>query len=1107
MKKLALTIAVFFCLLVAAFAQPLKSTGLWYFQGAPDVVPASIKGVEVAVSLDEQKVYVWDRTGSAWVDILDGVSFDTDQIEDIVGALMVRSPQDGVSVVYDDLTGTLSITADVTAQTLTDSLNAVRVKIPTSLSDLPNDAGFITDPDDADASPVNEIQALTISNDTIFLTGGGFVKIPSQPTPDAQDVQAGDAGAYYATDNVEDQLQEAGADRAQIQSSIPTSNAALTNDAGYTTAENKAQYRTPLEQPSEIQATPGVEYFYRDAQYTAEKRPVYTDEYYPFYSFIAQDPEGIGENLLHDSDNIEHSSFSVGWSLSGALRTPLVVDGGLFPDGQKTMEIVVVPNSSPGNTIRQTIKPAYRIEDGKSYNLSFFAGGLSDSSSLAITGSLSNFGLPSISNVDTARIFVGNYKKVRRFSMSLLVDADSVKTPLLVLRIENPQASDSFYLGGIMLEESTSLTPSPYIATGEDSDDFFTKTDSIYITKKIENGILKLTKFDLSFYEDGDDLLQAAANFCFDSGLCNSIDAPNLTIKDPVNWPETISLAKTNGEKRVFTIAPNDSTLVMFNLDDRGSPYVRDVRFQDTEFVVESPTYAIVQTNRHLDFYFDNCRISGEDQCDIGVILGGVDGGAIGSYFVNDYSILSCGIGVDCRNLGNIHHFEGGVVSRNGIGVQVDGGTLFTFDNGYDSESNDVAFNIIAGGSLRIEDAYFENGVIVVKDMRKFVFENSRISGGDFDIQNTLSTIIRGNDFFSSGDVSGDPGELDLSNNIYTSWQIFTKVLSTYFPVEGNTSCGNASTTGQVQKRCYNGLDFDYAPDTTYVNNIVFQGDSYISGIKQNLTAFSDSVMIADGSYPYYDVFNNIESSPRGTQGTADLIAWTLDWDGNGKQPTPGRDLVLDQPVGTELTVSQWVKAMPNANNSSGLMKLSYLLKAGAGGQVIVHWVPQDGLWHRVIIGSDSIVSVADILKIEFSSPLAGDSIYMDHLQLTLGREPGPEISTTTTGVNESGPANIDGTINFLGPVSFEQPITGVKEQYQEDFTATASQSTVVISAATTAIDIKDIEVFWGIDNVSLVKILSDPTTGYSWDAATKTVTFNGITISDGDKINVVWNE
>ena len=39
--------------------------------------------------------------------------------------------------------------------------------------------------DDADANPMNEIQAISISNDTIFLENGGFVKLPVDQTDDA----------------------------------------------------------------------------------------------------------------------------------------------------------------------------------------------------------------------------------------------------------------------------------------------------------------------------------------------------------------------------------------------------------------------------------------------------------------------------------------------------------------------------------------------------------------------------------------------------------------------------------------------------------------------------------------------------------------------------------------------------------------------------------------------------------------------------------------------------------------------------------------------------------------------------------------------------------
>jgi hypothetical protein len=49
---------------------------------------------------------------------------------------------------------------------------------PTQLSDLNNDVGYVTNSDDADSDPANELQVLSISNDTIFLSNGGFAKLP-----------------------------------------------------------------------------------------------------------------------------------------------------------------------------------------------------------------------------------------------------------------------------------------------------------------------------------------------------------------------------------------------------------------------------------------------------------------------------------------------------------------------------------------------------------------------------------------------------------------------------------------------------------------------------------------------------------------------------------------------------------------------------------------------------------------------------------------------------------------------------------------------------------------------------------------------------------------
>jgi len=54
---------------------------------------------------------------------------------------------------------------------------------PTNVSTFTNDAGYITNPDDADADATNELQVLSFSNDTLYLSNGNSVYI----TPGAGD--------------------------------------------------------------------------------------------------------------------------------------------------------------------------------------------------------------------------------------------------------------------------------------------------------------------------------------------------------------------------------------------------------------------------------------------------------------------------------------------------------------------------------------------------------------------------------------------------------------------------------------------------------------------------------------------------------------------------------------------------------------------------------------------------------------------------------------------------------------------------------------------------------------------------------------------------------
>lgn len=91
------------------------------------------------------------------IDITGGTSYvnmGSTKLLSVPYALYAQEAANGFSGNYNDLTGA-----------------------PTGLSAFNNDTGYITSPDDADADPTNELQILSVSNDTLFLSNGGFVAL------------------------------------------------------------------------------------------------------------------------------------------------------------------------------------------------------------------------------------------------------------------------------------------------------------------------------------------------------------------------------------------------------------------------------------------------------------------------------------------------------------------------------------------------------------------------------------------------------------------------------------------------------------------------------------------------------------------------------------------------------------------------------------------------------------------------------------------------------------------------------------------------------------------------------------------------------------------
>ncbi|MFK7787022.1 MAG: hypothetical protein AB8B56_18015 [Crocinitomicaceae bacterium] len=95
-------------------------------------------------------------------DITGGTSYavlGTQELMSVPYALYAKSAENTFSGDYNDLTN--------------------QPTIPTATSQLTNDTGFITSPDDADADPTNELQTLSVSGDSLTLSdGGGTIVMP-----------------------------------------------------------------------------------------------------------------------------------------------------------------------------------------------------------------------------------------------------------------------------------------------------------------------------------------------------------------------------------------------------------------------------------------------------------------------------------------------------------------------------------------------------------------------------------------------------------------------------------------------------------------------------------------------------------------------------------------------------------------------------------------------------------------------------------------------------------------------------------------------------------------------------------------------------------------
>ena len=144
--------------------------------------------------------------------------------------------------------------------------------VPTNVSELTNDAGYITE-NDLPTIPADQV--LSISNDTIFLTNGGFVKLPA--------AAVGFSGDYNDLQN-----------KPTIPT-VPTNLSAFTNDAGYITADDIPA--APSQVNADWNATEGAAEILNKPSIPTKLSQLTND-----VGYISQLPDSIGGGISTEID-------------------------------------------------------------------------------------------------------------------------------------------------------------------------------------------------------------------------------------------------------------------------------------------------------------------------------------------------------------------------------------------------------------------------------------------------------------------------------------------------------------------------------------------------------------------------------------------------------------------------------------------------------------------------------------------------------------------------------------------------------------------------------------------------------------------------------------
>ncbi len=197
MKKLFITIAFAFNIILIWGQSPQKMSYQSVIRNASDaLVTSSVVGIQISIlqtTATGVAVYIethsptTNANGLATIEIGSGtvVAGNFSSIDWSSGPYFLKTDTDPAGGTVYSISGTaelLSVPYALYAEnTFSGDYNDLSntPSIPTNTSDLINDSGFITSPNDADSDPTNEIQSLSINGQNISISSGNTITLPT----------------------------------------------------------------------------------------------------------------------------------------------------------------------------------------------------------------------------------------------------------------------------------------------------------------------------------------------------------------------------------------------------------------------------------------------------------------------------------------------------------------------------------------------------------------------------------------------------------------------------------------------------------------------------------------------------------------------------------------------------------------------------------------------------------------------------------------------------------------------------------------------------------------------------------------------------------------